>query len=106
MRAGTLGARLQLQAPQRAADGAGGAVVSWVSEAELWGDIRPLSGRERSGAGGRISDVTHDITIRHRSGVLPELRLVHGSRVFQILAVLEDGRGRQMVCHCREEVRS
>lgn len=106
MRAGTLGARLTLQTPSRAADGAGGATIDWTDVTSFWGDIRPLSGRERRGTGGVVSDVTHDITIRHRTGVVPEMRLVHGARRFRILAVLDDERRRRLVCHCREEVRS
>jgi SPP1 family predicted phage head-tail adaptor len=106
MRAGSLGVRLTLERPVRTPDGAGGATIAWTAVTGLWGELRPLSGRERTGAGGRLSDVTHDITLRHRAGVLPEMRLVAGSRVFHILAVLDDEAGRRLVCHCREEVRA
>ena len=96
--------RLSLQAPQRVSDSGGGATLIWVEEAKVWGLLRPLSGRERSFASGRISTVTHDITLRQRDGVLPEKRLVSGTRVFNILAVLDDARGDKIVCHCAQEV--
>ncbi|MHA1523456.1 MAG: phage head closure protein [Alphaproteobacteria bacterium] len=106
MRIGPMRLRLSLQAPQRVSDGGGGATVTWVEEATVWGLLRPLSGRERGFGSGRMSIVTHDITIRHRDGVLPEKRLVNGTRVFKILAVLDDARGDKIVCHCAQEVLS
>ena len=106
MQAGRLRTRFTLEEPVRTPDAGGGATIDWTPLSCLWGAIKPLSRRERSGAGGRLSEVTHDITIRHRDGVLPEMRLVHEARVFHILAVLDDEGGRQLVCHCREEVRA
>ncbi|MFV2091574.1 MAG: phage head closure protein, partial [Hyphomicrobiales bacterium] len=70
MSIGQLRTRLSLQAPQRAGDGGGGASVTWVEEAKIWGAIRPLSGRERRVASGQASIVTHNITIRRRDAVL------------------------------------
>lgn len=106
MRAGELCVRLALEAPQRTGDGGGGATIVWTATTSLWGSLRPLSRRERTGAGGRLSEVTHDITIRHRTGVQPEMRFSHGGRIFAILAVLDDATRRRIVCHCREETRA
>jgi len=106
MRAGKLRVRLALEEPQRVADGGGGSTISWAATTSLWGALRTLSRRERAGTGGRISEVTHDITIRHRAGVLPEMRFRLDTRVFAILAVLDDGDRHQIICHCREETRA
>jgi len=98
--------RLALEEPQRSVDGGGGATISWTATTSLWGALRPLSRRERTGTGGRISEVTHDITIRHRGGVQPEMRLRLDTRIFTILAVLDDALRQRIVCHCREETRA
>ncbi len=105
-RAGELRVRLALEAPQRTADGGGGASITWIATTSLWGALRPLSRRERTGAGGRLSQVTHDITIRYRTGVLPDMRFTSGARIFAILAVLDDGSRNRIICHCREETRA
>lgn len=106
MGAGELSTRLTLEQPVRAADGGGGATIAWAPVASLWASLRPLSRRERRGQGGVVSEVTHDVTIRHRAGVGPEMRFTGGGRVFAILAVLDDGARRRIVCHCREETRA
>lgn len=106
MRAGSLRVRLTLEEPQATPDGGGGATITWVMVTAIWGALRPLSRRERTDAGGRISEVTHDITIRHRTGVGPQMRFVHDGRRFEILAVLDDESRRRIVCHCREETRA
>ncbi len=106
MRAGELRVRLALEEPQRAADGGGGSTISWTATTSLWGALRTLSRRERTGTGGRISEVTHDITIRHRDGVLPEMRFRLDTRIFAILAVLDDASHQRIICHCREETRA
>lgn len=47
--------------------------------------------------------VTDVVTIRYRSDVTPEMRVVHGSRVLNIERALDpDGRTRRLVLHCKE----
>lgn len=106
MGAGALRVRLTLEEPQRTADGGGGSTLVWTAAVSLWGALRPLSRRERTGAGGRVSQVTHDITLRHRTGIKPEMRFSHEGRIFAILAVLDDAAHARIVCHCREETRA
>lgn len=104
--AGKLSVRLSLETPQRTADGGGGTTLAWTETTKIWGALRPLGRSERRGNGGKISEVSHDITIRYRSGVLPSMRFVHGARVFNILAVLDDESRQRLVCHCQETVPS
>lgn len=106
MDAGKLNVRFSLETPTRSDDGGGGASLSWTEVTKLWGALRPLGRTERSGTGGRLSEVSHDITIRHRSGVLPSMRFSHGSRIFNILAVLDDENRQRLVCHCQEVIAS
>lgn len=86
---GEMSTRLALQAPLRADDGGGGATVTWSLVAEVWGAVRPVSGGEVYEADGLSGRVSHEIWIRHRTGVLPEMRFGLGTRVFEIRAVIE-----------------
>lgn len=102
---GELRHRMQLEAPVRTDDGAGGAAVSWALEAEVWGAMRPLAGSEIVDADRLAGRVTHEIWIRYRAGVTPQMRLVLGTRPFDIRTVLdEEERHRWLRCLVEERV--
>lgn len=100
---GRLRHRLTLEALIRTPDGGGGASETWAAITQLWGRIRPTSGTESVDADARAGHVSHEITLRHRSGVTPAMRLRSGARVFEIAAVLDiDERHRWLKCFCVE----
>jgi len=86
---GALRRRVTLQAPTRIADGGGGAAITWQPVAQLWAQIRSLSGTEVVLADSLQGTVTHEFTIRKRSDVSPAMRLTMGARIFVIWAVLD-----------------
>lgn len=98
--------RLALQAPLDTPDGGGGVTRAWSLVAEVWGAIRPASGGERFEADGLRGSVSHEVWIRFRSGVVPEMRFMLGSRIFEIRAVIDSGeRHRFLRCLVEESVR-
>lgn len=102
---GDLRHRLALQAPLETADGGGGVMRSWGLVAELWGAVRPISGNETVEADGLKGRVSHEIWIRYRTGVAPEMRFAFGARVFEIRAVLDVGeRHRFLRCLAEERL--
>ena len=97
--------RIALEEATVAADGAGGSIVSWVLVAEVWAAIHPRSGVERVEAGGIEGRVTHEITIRHRAGVVPQRRFRLGARIFDIKTVIDvEEAHRFLVCLVEERV--
>ncbi|MEZ5853953.1 MAG: phage head closure protein [Hyphomicrobiaceae bacterium] len=97
--------RLVLEEAQRAPDGGGDAGVNWQPIATLWGGIRAVNGNETVIAEQVSGRITHEIVLRHRSGIAPAMRLRLAERIFEILAVRSvDGRGRVLLCLCREEM--
>jgi SPP1 family predicted phage head-tail adaptor len=102
---GELSTRIALQAPLRTEDGGGGASVAWSLVAEVWGAVRPVSGHEVVEADSVAGRVSHEIWIRHRAGVVPEMRFVLGQRTFEIRAVIESlERRRFLRCLVEERV--
>lgn len=102
---GDLRHRLALQAPMASADGGGGVMQTWSLVAEVWAALRPSSGSEAFEADGLKGRVSHEIWIRHRSGVGPEMRFVLGTRIFEIRAVIDTGeRHRFLRCLAEERV--
>jgi len=100
---GRLRHRLILEAVSRSPDGGGGAAESWTTVAQLWGRIRPTGGAEVFDADGLSGRISHEITLRHRPGVTPAMRLSTGLRRFEIVAVMDvDERRRWLKCLCVE----
>ena len=102
---GDLRSRLCIEAPVADPDGGGGVTRTWALVAEVWGAIRPVSGNETFAADGVSGRVSHEIWIRHRTGVSPEMRVSYGARIFEIRAAMDWGeRHRFLRCLVEERV--
>jgi SPP1 family predicted phage head-tail adaptor len=92
MSAGKLTKRVTIQ--QRAAgspakDAFGAPVTSWTTFAEVWASLEPVSGREFWAQQQVQSEVTIKVNIRYLAGVLPEMRILYGTRVLTIKHVID-----------------
>lgn len=88
---GNLRHKVQLQAKQITQDPVTGEMVTtWVTIAQPWAEIVPMSGREFVAAGAEQSEVRGRIVIRYREDVDASMRVVYRGRYYNILAVLPD----------------
>jgi SPP1 family predicted phage head-tail adaptor len=94
--------RFALEEPMRTPDGAGGATVTWQTVAEVWAHVRPISGDERLRHDQVSGRLTHEVWLRWRAGVTPAMRFTQGTRVYEIVAVLEAERRTRLKCLCEE----
>jgi SPP1 family predicted phage head-tail adaptor len=94
--------RFALEEPVRTPDGAGGATVTWQTVAEVWAHVRPISGDERLRHDQVSGRLTHEVWLRWRAGVTPAMRFTQGTRVYEIVAVLEAERRTRLKCLCEE----
>ena len=86
-------------------DGAGGSVVTYALQAQIFADIRSNSGQSRLFADRLSGAVELSIWIRYRDGLTPDHRFSFGPRTFLIRAILDhDGRNRFQECICEEIV--
>jgi len=99
---GTLRERFTLEQPARAADGGGGASITWETVTELWAHVRPLTGDERLAHDQLAGRLTHQVWIRYRPGIVPAMRFRQGARIYEIVAVLEAKRRAYLECLCEE----
>ena len=107
MTAPRLGVALELEAPERTADGRGGWRVTWRPLGRLWCAMSARSGRETTTRLGMVSVVQWRITTRGAPmgdprRPMPGQRLRNGARVFVIEAVAEAGP-HHLDCFAREE---
>lgn len=86
-----------LQAPATGQDAAGQPLTGWVDVAQLWADIRSTGGLEAIKAGAITSVVHTSVRLRWRTGLNAGMRVLHGTTVYGVLAVLPDMAGRQYV---------
>lgn len=103
IRIGELRQRLSIEQPQRTGDGGGGASETWVGIGEVWARVRPLSGEERADADALAGVVSHEVVIRYRTDLAPEMHFRRGERLFDIRAVLDlDDNRRFLRCLVEE----
>ena len=91
MKAGALRHRVDLQTRVDTVDAIGQPSTSWTSTAFLWGDVRYLTGLSAIKAGADTS--TSKVSIRLRHGTFNAgQRIVYGDEIFDVKAVLPDGK--------------
>ena len=100
---GDLRHRVQIETAVRVSDGGGGATVTWTLVAEVWAAIWPRASDEAFQLDRVAGRATHDIWIRARSDVKPDMRVRFGSRVFDIRGAIDvEDRGRWLRCPSEE----
>jgi SPP1 family predicted phage head-tail adaptor len=101
MRAGTLNSYVSIQYRSGAQDGAGQPVDDWIELAQMWANIKNRSGAESIRADQESSAVRTSIRVRFREDITADMRVVCGTRIYEIKAVLpaEDDMDRvDLVC--------
>lgn len=91
MSAGQLRHRVDLQSRVDTVDALGQPSITWQSVAFLWGDVRYLTGLSAIKAGADTSASKVSIRLRHGAFNAGQ-RVVYGDEVFNIEAVLPDGK--------------
>lgn len=77
----------------------------WATYATVWASVRPIKGREYIAVKQVNAEISVVITMRYVSGITPEMRVLFGSRVFEIVSVINvDERNRVLELMCKEVV--
>ena len=91
MSAGQLRHRVDLQQRVDTVDALGQPSTTWESVAFLWGDVRYLTGVSAIKAGADTSASKVSIRLRHGTFNAGQ-RIVYGNEIFDVQAVLPDGK--------------
>lgn len=95
MRAGILHESVVIQSRTLSKDSGGYDVESWATHATVFASIEPLRGQEYLEARQVQADVDARIRMRYLSTVKPTMRVVWGSRTFDIISVIHSGERRR-----------
>lgn len=96
--------RATLQAMTLTPDGGGGYVEGWQSFATVWVHLAPTGARDALGPDMLESRARHSVTLRRRSDLAAGQRVVAGTRVFKVHAVLDQGPRATLVTLLCEEL--
>jgi len=103
LQAGSFRRRLTMQREVETSDGCGGFTTNWESQFDLWAQITPVRSSSISRADNLDQEITHTVVMRKTGGISQGMRLLSGSRVFQIESVYDpDETGRYLQCDARE----
>lgn len=89
--------RITIQQQVDTVDAIGQPIDEWVDVDTVSAHILPLSGIESIKAGADVSVSKASIRIRYREDITPAMRVLYGTTVYQINAVLPDAAGRVYV---------
>ena len=89
--------RVVIQQPSSTQDAAGQPLLTWSDVATVYANVRYLNGVETIKADAETAKARVSIRIGYRSGVTAAMRVLHGSTVYRIEAVLPDEVGRKHV---------
>lgn len=104
MDAGKRDKRITIQSPSASQDAAGQMVNTWATFATVWASIKHKSGASTIQSDSDTSSVKASIRILRLAGVNAGMRVVHGSTVYAIEAVLPDEKNvsLDLVCVVRD----
>lgn len=95
--------RIKIESLSRAADGQGGWTETWTHFAETWAKISPKSAREIYFSQRIQQNVSHEIVIRNLDGLTSEMRIVFGTRIFQIRGIKRENEEKWFIYIDAEE---
>ncbi|MCG3461068.1 phage head closure protein [Xenorhabdus bovienii] len=106
MQAGRLRNRITLQNFIQVNLPSGQRMQEWQDIATVWAEVKHISGRELLASGAALSEATVRIWLRYRMDVTSASRIVFKGQVYDIQAVIPDGKCTQLELLCKQGVRS
>ncbi|PHM24126.1 phage head closure protein [Xenorhabdus budapestensis] len=106
MRAGALRHRITIQKNEQTRSPGGSVIKTWVDVAEIWAEVKYISGRELVASQRVLSEVTVRIWLRYRNDITTAHRIVYQetrthSQAFAIVAVIPDAKHTRLELLCK-----
>lgn len=107
IRGGKLNRRIIIQSYTATRDGYGAEVKAWaaITNGNVRAEIKPFVGREYFDQKQINAEVSHRIKIRYLAGITPKMRILYGTRIFDIVsAPIYEERNREINMLCIERI--
>ncbi|PHM70028.1 phage head closure protein [Xenorhabdus kozodoii] len=110
MRAGALRDRITIQKNEQTRSPGGSVIKAWVNIAEVWAEVKFISGRELVASGRILSEATVRIWLRYRNDITTTHRIIYQgnsshSQAFAIVAVIPDPKRTHLELLCKGGVK-
>lgn len=89
MRSESLRNKITIQQQTNSQDSSGQLIPMWSNFVTVWASVEPISGREFFAADRLNSQITTRIRIRYLSGIIPAMRCVFGTHIYEIQSVID-----------------
>ncbi len=86
---GAFDQRVAIESRTNTPNAYGEAVPAWATQAETWARVEPLRGKEFLAAEQTQGAVDYRVTIRYRTGITANMRVVWRGVVLVVLAVID-----------------
>lgn len=101
MNPGRLNKRIKIQSKASEKNEFGEFEDSWEDVKEVWAEVKPVTGRSFFAAQQINSEITHQVVIRYIGNIKPSMRVLYGTREFEILYCMnfdEANEAIQLMC--------
>lgn len=98
---GRLKHRITFQKLQQTKNEYGEVLDNWLDVKTVWAEIKPVSGNQFFAAKQINSEISHNVYIRYRSDLSPNMRIKYKERIFDMLYIMnvnEDNTLMQIYC--------
>jgi SPP1 family predicted phage head-tail adaptor len=103
VRIGALRHRITVQNKSASSDGMGGQTYSWSNVTTLWSRIEPVSAKKRFFGQKLEPVISHRIYLRYYTPLSVSMRIMFGSRIFQIHSVISPDENKEWtILECQE----
>ncbi len=103
IKSGSLRCAVTIQSRTETTNSTGEVEWTWADYKTVRAAVEPLRGQEYFAARQLQSSTTTRIRIRYLSGITTKMRVVHGSRYYEIEGVIDpESRHRELQLMCRE----
>jgi SPP1 family predicted phage head-tail adaptor len=99
---GGINRNVKIQSKSASVDSFGQPIDTWTDLIDCLATIESVSGREFIGGQAIQSEVTQIVTVKYRSWIKPNMRILYGSRIFQVMYMIVNEENLDLKLQCKE----
>jgi SPP1 family predicted phage head-tail adaptor len=105
MNAGKLRHKITIEQRSTTPNSFGEPANTWTTFLTRWASVEPIIGKEFFSSQQVQAEVTTKIRIRNAPGVLPQMRVIFGSKIYDIQAIMDiEEKGKEVLLMCKEVI--
>jgi SPP1 family predicted phage head-tail adaptor len=99
---GGINRNVKIQSKSASVDSFGQPIDTWTDLIDCLATIESVSGREFIGGQAIQSEVTQIVTVKYRNWIKPNMRVLYGTRIFQVMYMIVNEENLDLKLQCKE----